>query len=112
LDCCHAGGLPLGCDEDEGAVALRDKVSVTDNMNCMGPFKSDKTRGPTRRTSGFYSPQDTYVLLAACSDGQEAYETSDGGGVFTNALLQTLSAQNCHAYSYTDVMRKLSTLVG
>ena len=56
--------------------------------------------------------QGSHVLLAACSVGEKAGEHVSGGqGIFTRALVKSLSTEGVKHYSYISLMHSVKDRV-
>lgn len=96
LDCCHSGSGTRSAEAfTERLSADRgDKRTMDSYLN--GYFNQ---RGTTL-------PESRYLFFAACNRFQSAKESFDGGGLFTENLIQTLQ-QSKKDISYADLLIRL-----
>lgn len=116
MDCCHSGSgtrapvkfrprlaPPL---EDEAAV-----LAMLRESSVLGIEDQDELENTTRHArpiSFKHSSLATHVLLAACLQGELAYEHDDGSsGLFTSALIAALGAAHLQRLTYTTLIASL-----
>ncbi|KAF8973060.1 caspase domain-containing protein [Flammula alnicola] len=110
LDCCFS---PLQTPPN-----IRDRSitrwtmttkAVPDDLYC-GLWST--ARGKPRISKlGFFQPEASHIVLAACSPGEKAIEGKEGGR-FTTSLLQAASVLPLHRTSYTQFINHLRQATG
>lgn len=96
LDSCHSGAGTRSANDFVKRLSTErpDKRTLDSYMN--GYYK----------TKGLTVPDGKYIFLAACNRFQSAKESFDGGGLFTQNLIDTLN-QSGKDISYADLMVRL-----
>ncbi|KAG6901492.1 hypothetical protein C0995_011170 [Termitomyces sp. Mi166 len=104
LDCCHSGSATRKSPNDE-TLAVRS-IELPSNYTIPADiFTAELQVRSIYPKIGMHS----HVLLAACKQGQSAYEIRNHG-VFTSALLSLLEQEGIQRLTYTDVIRRLPDL--
>ncbi|KAJ7832375.1 hypothetical protein B0H13DRAFT_2289095 [Mycena leptocephala] len=101
LDCCHSGGI--GRDDKRARAPLDDSRSIPPGLD------SSLWRGKTDKIESYrlWSPLPTFVLLAACSQLETAWEEKYGGkhhGRFTKHLIDQLVATDLENTTYEELI--------
>ncbi|KAK0214570.1 hypothetical protein IW262DRAFT_1300651 [Armillaria fumosa] len=110
LDCCHSGSGTRTHDSDPNftvhGIDLPKTYTIAEDLLCnieSDPHASAVANGFGK--AGLLS----YVLLAACKQGQEAREEY-GHGTFTKALLDLLQEKGIDKLTYKDIVANLHSL--
>jgi hypothetical protein len=100
LDCCHLAGLNPGDDPPSNVRQMSNPSPLSEDIvpdlsrNC----------GFVPESAGLHS--ESHVLLAACGKAQKAVE-KDGHGLFTAAILRSLSKYPIQILSYKSLLQTL-----
>ena len=100
LDCCHSAGLNRG-DDESGNIRQMSNPSPLNEDIVPDLFRDC---GFVPESAGLDS--ESHVLLAACGKGQKAME-KDGHGLFTTAILRSLSKYPIQNFSYRSLLQSL-----
>ncbi|KAH9834619.1 caspase domain-containing protein [Rhodofomes roseus] len=115
LDCCHSGSGTRTTDADSTRLGRGVNVPDTLSNGLDESILSQGLSGGTRHAeiaSGFLRRGlRSHVLLAACGSKEVAME-EQRRGVFTVALLRTLSTVGAHQVTYRDLLRQMYALPG
>lgn len=116
MDCCHSGSGTRAPVEFRPRLAppLENEAAVLAMLresSVLGIENQDELENTTRHArpiSFKHSSLATHVLLAACLQGELAYEHDDGSsGLFTSALIATLSAAHLPRLTYAILTASL-----
>ncbi|PVG00050.1 hypothetical protein CPB86DRAFT_813539 [Serendipita vermifera] len=111
FDCCHSSS---GTRDTYNSSHHIRSVELPDNLP---PHLDDSiwddgsTRGSSVAPGFTKTGLQSHVLLAACSEHEQAIE-QDGHGQFTTALLRLLRNEGAEKLTYSDVLRQLENIPG
>ncbi|KAJ7625760.1 peptidase C14, caspase domain-containing protein, partial [Roridomyces roridus] len=108
LDSCHSGGM--GRVEDVQRVARTASLPIP--LDLDGHRWSDDSESTTTDYN-VWTPADSHVLLAACTQNGIAYETPSEPfhGQFTNALISALRSTSLASTTYAELLARLPPMV-
>ncbi|KAG6901494.1 hypothetical protein C0995_011172 [Termitomyces sp. Mi166 len=100
VDCCHTGYeiRKNSCDDTLAVRGVKLPFNYTISKDILSPV-----------LACFRGGVNSHVLLAACKEGQFAFE-SQGHGLFTRALLRLLTQEDIKKLTYTNVITRLPFL--
>ncbi|MEO1261077.1 MAG: caspase family protein [Bacteroidota bacterium] len=112
LDCCHSGGSTRG-GEDVRSEELPE--SAFESNRSLDSYLMNKDFNFTRQMERSNSeqpmiPSSPHVVLTACTNLELAAELKEQGGVFTNALIESLELVD-GKISYSELLIRVRTLV-
>ena len=110
LDCCSSGGLNRSTDQDQTDRGVLRQIFNPPPIpgDCDNILLARQRRGAGVAKGFAEKHRGSHVLLAACGRKQLAYEHPEtGGGVFTGALLKSLSKYNVSNLTYISLMHGL-----
>ncbi|KJA24870.1 hypothetical protein HYPSUDRAFT_38216 [Hypholoma sublateritium FD-334 SS-4] len=114
LDCCHSGSADRLIDLEAGSREVRiRRIDLPANYNLLKPehINDNNHKGSARSSQAWHICSDvSHVLLAACERNDPAYETDDGHGVFTTALLKLLRDTSYENFTYRSLIKALPAL--
>ena len=99
LDCCHSASLDRG-DKESGNIRQMSNPSPLE----VDVLDLSRDCGFVPGSAGLDS--ESHVLLAACGKGEKAMER-DGHGLFTTAILRSLSKFPIQTFSYRSLLDSL-----
>lgn len=110
FDSCHASGITRTGEEQppDGAIArtILDPPKFTSDMILWDEKHTHRTTTQTMHGfSGF--ARQSYILLAACSANEKAWEDDQQRGVFTTALLKLLRSHDVQNLTYASLCHRL-----
>jgi hypothetical protein len=120
MDTCHSSGLTRQEGPRGRSRYIPDPPPLTVEANPLDDlfmperfaYLADATSEGTRAlqvASGFGSKNDhSHVLLAACGRNESAYESHDGHGIFTTALLSVIESVRLEEETYDSLMDKVA----
>ncbi|TDL18810.1 hypothetical protein BD410DRAFT_792791 [Rickenella mellea] len=110
MDCCHSASASRDAN-DTGLVPRR--ILNPPAVNPKDWILSSQSRG-AGVASGFGGQnQESHILLAACGRGEQAWENpKTKRGLFTTALLETLSNCKLHDLTYSTLFRQIHIPAG
>ena len=113
LDCCSSGGLNRSIERDQTDRSVPRQIFNPPPISggCDNKLLAQEQRDASiaKGFSGKY--RGSHVLLAACGRKQLAYEhPGAGGGLFTGALLKSLSRYEVNDLTYTSLMHGLNNM--
>ncbi len=99
LDCCHSGSGTRQADDFSG---LRSRHTHTQHAErAIDSYSDGFYANQLARTKRLEIPGSKHILLAACTQFQQAYETRARSGVFTSTLMDEL--ERAADTSYADL---------
>lgn len=100
LDCCHSGSGTRTAD-DFRHLKRRMTHEVFDERP-LDSYLDGHYAGLQKKKQPLFIPSSKHILLAACERVQQAYETQNRSGVFTDTLLHVLDKSGSDI-SYADL---------
>ena len=112
---CHVGSASLRFVSHPLALISKvDSSKLSTSLDNLLEFISDQLYGKNKsRVPDLYLSRDrSYVLLAACSVGEQAYESREYYGAFTKALVDCLRRLKIDRITYQTLIGCLPSLSG
>jgi hypothetical protein len=109
LDCCHSGGANRQFN-DLTARVIANPPPVPATCDDTIWSNTAPARSASASINFLGQNSESHVLLAGCRRDELSWETEDGHGLFTRALLEVLTGISPNSLDYATLVRKLEDL--
>ncbi len=112
MDCCHAGGGTRDTEHNDEEVKIdwnsSRQTSDRKEPRLLKTYLNGWFEDQLKREGKISIPKSKHILLAACTNKQQAFELQSKQGLFTNRLLKVLLTEKQISYASLFSKARLS----